>query len=46
MNLLDDGGPTAATIRGIAAKVGVAPDAGDTYFADKAAVVKVGGPMR
>jgi len=41
MNLLDDGGPTAATIRGIAAKVGVAPNAVYTYFPNKAAVVKV-----
>jgi TetR/AcrR family transcriptional regulator, tetracycline repressor protein len=40
LNLLDDGGPTAASIRGIAAKVGVAPNAVYTYFPDKAAVVK------
>ena len=40
LSLLDDGGPTAATIRGIAAKVGVAPNAVYTYFPDKAAVVK------
>jgi TetR/AcrR family tetracycline transcriptional repressor len=38
--LLDDGGPNAASIRGIAAKVGVAPNAVYTYFPDKAAVVK------
>jgi len=40
LSLLDEGGPTAATIRGIAAKVGVAPNAVYTYFPDKAAVVK------
>ena len=40
LNLLDDGGPTAASIRGIAAQVGVAPNAVYTYFPDKAAVVK------
>jgi AcrR family transcriptional regulator len=38
--LLDEGGPNAATIRGIAAKVGVAPNAVYTYFPDKAAVIK------
>ena len=38
--LLDDGGPNAASIRGIAAKVGVAPNAVYTYFPDKAAVIK------
>jgi AcrR family transcriptional regulator len=37
--LLDDGGPNAASIRGIARTVGVAPNAVYTYFADKAAVV-------
>ncbi|WP_405058939.1 TetR/AcrR family transcriptional regulator [Kribbella sp. NBC_01505] len=36
--LLDEGGPAAASIRGIAARVGVAPNAVYTYFADKAAV--------
>ncbi|TDD58564.1 TetR/AcrR family transcriptional regulator [Kribbella antibiotica] len=36
--LLDQGGPAAASIRGIAAKVGVAPNAVYTYFPDKAAV--------
>ena len=36
--LLDDGGANAASIRGIAAKVGVAPNAVYTYFPDKAAV--------
>jgi TetR/AcrR family transcriptional regulator, tetracycline repressor protein len=39
LSLLDDGGPNAASIRGIAAKVGVAPNAVYTYFPDKAAVV-------
>jgi TetR/AcrR family transcriptional regulator, tetracycline repressor protein len=38
--LLDDGGANAASIRGIAAKVGVAPNAVYTYFSDKAAVIK------
>jgi AcrR family transcriptional regulator len=37
--LLDDGGVNAATMRGIAAKVGVAPNAVYTYFPDKAAVM-------
>jgi AcrR family transcriptional regulator len=40
LSLLDDGGPAAASIRGIAATVGVAPNAVYTYFPDKAAVVK------
>jgi len=40
MSLLDEGGPRAASVRGIAAKVGVAPNAVYTYFPDKAAVVK------
>jgi TetR/AcrR family tetracycline transcriptional repressor len=40
LNLLDDGGPHAASVRGIAARVGVAPNAVYTYFPDKAAVVK------
>jgi AcrR family transcriptional regulator len=40
MSLLDDGGPEAASVRGIAAKVGVAPNAVYTYFSDKAAVNK------
>lgn len=39
LSLLDDGGPNAASVRGIARKVGVAPNAVYTYFADKAAVV-------
>lgn len=40
MTLLDEGGPHAATVRGIAAVVGVAPNAVYTYFPDKAAVVE------
>jgi AcrR family transcriptional regulator len=40
LGLLDGGGPNAASIRGIAAKVGVAPNAVYTYFPDKAAVIK------
>ena len=39
LHLLDHGGPTAASVRGIAAKVGVAPNAVYTYFPDKAAVI-------
>ena len=38
--LLDEGGPGAASIRGIAARVGVAPNAVYTYFPDKSAVVR------
>jgi TetR/AcrR family transcriptional regulator, tetracycline repressor protein len=38
--LLDEGGPDAASLRGIAARVGVAPNAVYTYFPDKAAVLK------
>jgi TetR/AcrR family transcriptional regulator, tetracycline repressor protein len=38
--LLDEGGPAAASVRGIAAKVGVAPNAVYTYFPDKDAVVQ------
>jgi AcrR family transcriptional regulator len=38
LNLLDDGGPDAASVRAIAARVGVAPNAVYTYFPDKAAV--------
>ena len=38
--LIDEGGPHAASIRGIAARVGVAPNAVYTYFPDKAAVVR------
>jgi TetR/AcrR family transcriptional regulator, tetracycline repressor protein len=39
LTLLDEGGAKAATVRGIAARVGVAPNAVYTYFPDKAAVV-------
>jgi len=38
--LLAEGGADAVTIRGIAARVGVAPNAVYTYFPDKAAVVR------
>ena len=38
--LLDQGGATAVSVRGVAAQVGVAPNAVYTYFPDKAAVVK------
>ena len=40
LSLLDEGGREAASIRGIAARVGVAPNAVYTYFPDKASVVK------
>ena len=40
LHLLDEGGVNAASVRGIAARVGVAPNAVYTYFPDKAAVVK------
>src|SRR3954447_2219856 len=40
LTLLDEGGPDAASLRGIAARVGVAPNAVYTYFPDKAAVIK------
>jgi AcrR family transcriptional regulator len=40
LTLLDEGGIKAASIRGIAARVGVAPNAVYTYFPDKAAVVQ------
>jgi TetR/AcrR family tetracycline transcriptional repressor len=40
LDLLDEGGPAAASVRGIAARVGVAPNAVYTYFPDKAAVVE------
>lgn len=39
LQLLDEGGASAASVRGIAAKVGVAPNAVYTYFPDKAAVI-------
>jgi TetR/AcrR family transcriptional regulator, tetracycline repressor protein len=38
--LLDEGGVDAASVRAIAARVGVAPNAVYTYFEDKAAVYK------
>jgi TetR/AcrR family tetracycline transcriptional repressor len=38
--LLDEGGVDAASVRSIASKVGVAPNAVYTYFADKAAIHK------
>src|SRR4029453_11518964 len=40
LSLLDDGGSKAASVRGIAAKVEVAPNAVYTYFPDKAAVLR------
>jgi AcrR family transcriptional regulator len=40
LELLDEGGPDAASVRGIGARVGVAPNAVYTYFPDKAAVIK------
>jgi TetR/AcrR family tetracycline transcriptional repressor len=40
LTLLDEGGMKAASIRGIAARVGVAPNAVYTYFPDKAGVVQ------
>jgi AcrR family transcriptional regulator len=40
LGLLDEGGPEAASVRGIAARVGVAPNAVYTYFTGKAAVMK------
>jgi len=40
LSLLDAGGAPAVSVRGIAAKVGVAPNAVYTYFPDKAAVVR------
>jgi TetR/AcrR family transcriptional regulator, tetracycline repressor protein len=40
LTLLDEGGANAASVRGIASRVGVAPNAVYTYFPDKAAVVK------
>ena len=38
--LLDEGGADAASVRGIAARVGVAPNAVYTYFPGKAAVIR------
>src|SRR5947209_9145110 len=40
LTLLDHGGPDAASIRGIAARVGIAPNAVYTYFPGKAAVLR------
>jgi TetR/AcrR family tetracycline transcriptional repressor len=40
LGLLDEGGQNAASVRGIAARVGVAPNAVYTYFPDKAAVFR------
>lgn len=40
LTLLDKGGPNTATVRGIAAKLDVSPNAVYTYFPDKAAVFK------
>jgi AcrR family transcriptional regulator len=40
LTLLDEGGPNAATVRGIAAKVDVSPNAVYTYFPNKAAVFR------
>jgi hypothetical protein len=43
LELLDEGGPNAASVRGIAVRVGVAPNAVYTYFPDKASVIKALG---
>ena len=40
LQLLDEGGANGASVRGIAAKVGVAPNAVYTDFPDKAAVIR------
>ncbi len=40
LSLLDEGGQDAVSVRGIAARVGVAPNAVYTYFPGKAAVVQ------
>ena len=40
LQLLDEGGAAGASVRGIAARVGVAPNAVYTYFPDKAAVIR------
>jgi AcrR family transcriptional regulator len=39
LQLLDEGGASGVSVRGIAARVGVAPNAVYTYFPDKAAVI-------
>jgi len=38
--LLDEGGPEAASVRGIAKKLGVAPNTIYTYFPDRAAILE------
>src|SRR3954462_10717631 len=43
LSLLDDGGADAPSVRGIAARVGVASNAVYTYFPDKASVIKALG---
>jgi TetR/AcrR family transcriptional regulator, tetracycline repressor protein len=40
LQLLDEGGASGVSVRGIAAKVGVAPNAVYTYFPDKAAIIR------
>jgi TetR/AcrR family tetracycline transcriptional repressor len=40
LQLLDEGGANGVSVRGIAAKVGVAPNAVYTYFPGKAAVIR------
>ena len=40
MQLLDEGGANGASVRGIAAKVGVAPNAVYSYFPDKSSVIR------
>jgi TetR/AcrR family transcriptional regulator, tetracycline repressor protein len=40
LQLLDAGGANGVSVRGIAARVGVAPNAVYTYFPDKAAVIR------
>jgi TetR/AcrR family tetracycline transcriptional repressor len=40
LSLLDEGGSGAASVRGIAARVGVAPNAVYTYFRDRSAVIR------
>jgi TetR/AcrR family transcriptional regulator, tetracycline repressor protein len=40
LQLPDEGGANGVSVRGIAAKVGVAPNAVYTYFPDKAAVIR------
>ena len=40
LQLLDEGGANETSLRGIAAKVGVAPNAVYTYFPDKSAIIR------